>query len=63
MNDGGESFSKKEVTDVIKWLKMNKTVDEDGMIAEYLKALNRAEIENVRKDLNEIVNGNEIPND
>ena len=53
-------ISVKELKDAIKCLKSEKAEDETGVIAEYLKALNKRSCEKLRGALNVIMNGGEI---
>ena len=58
MEVGLEEVSKYEIRGAIKKLKMNKAMDESGMIAEYLKALNETSMERLRELLNGVIQGN-----
>ena len=44
-------------------MKENKSTDESGMIAEYLKALGERDVHNLRMLLNEVFSGGCIPNE
>ena len=60
--DGGmknrEGFiNEKELKRTIKLMKENKATDESGMIAEYVKALGDQDLNNLRRLLNDVVNG------
>ena len=57
----GEIFNQQEMSVAIKKMKENKTADEIGVIAEYLKALEVEEVEKLRDLMNGILNGADIP--
>ena len=58
MTNEGQIFRQQEMSVAIKKMKENKAVDESGVIAEYLKAL---EVEKLRGLMNGILNGADIP--
>ena len=56
----GKIFSQQEMSVAIKKMKGNKAVDESGVIAEYMKAV-EVEVEKLRDLINGILNGADIP--
>ena len=54
-------LSQQEMSVAIKKIKENKAADESGVIAEYLKALEVEEVEELRGLMNRILNGADIP--
>ena len=58
MTSEGHIFSQQEMSVALKKMKENKAVDESGVIAEYMKAL---EVEKLRGLMNGILNGADIP--
>ena len=61
MTSEGQIFCQQEMSVAIKKMKDNKAVDESGVIAEYLKALEVEEVEKLRGLINGILNGADIP--
>ena len=57
------NISDLELRRAIKMMKENKTTDESGMIAEYLKGLGERDVHNQRMLLNEVLSGGCIPNE
>ena len=62
MQNEGSYISNQELRRSIKVIKENKTTDESGMIADYLKALGERDVHNLRMLLNEMLSGGCIPN-
>ena len=54
-------INEKELKKTIKLMKENKTTDESGMIAEYIKALGDQDLNNLMRSLNEVLMGGCIP--
>ena len=61
MTSEGKIFSQQEMSLAIKKMKENKAVDESGVIAENIKALEVEEVEKLRDLMNGILNGADIP--
>ena len=47
----------------IKLMKVNKAIDESGMIVEYIKALGEQDLMNLRVLMNDVLSGESIPNE
>ena len=54
MRNGVGYICEKELKRAIKLLKENKSTDESGMIAEYIKALEERDSNNLRMFLNDV---------
>ena len=61
MRNGVGYICEKKLKRAIKLLKENKATDESGMIAKYIKALEKRDSNNLRKFLKDVLSGGCIP--
>ena len=57
----GKDFSMQELMGAVKKMKMNKAVDESGVIAEFVKALTEESMKELRRLLVDVQNGSSVP--
>ena len=55
------SINDQDLKKVIKLMKGNKSTDESGMIAEYIKALGEQDLKKLRVLMNDVLSGESIP--
>ena len=61
MQFGCGAFSKMEIECAIEKMRGDRASDESGMVAEYLKALKKESVEDLRGMMNEVLNGANVP--